>query len=540
MEGSIMKRRLAKIFSMALCMLMLASAMTGCGKSGDTEGQAKDENELQGFNATGFPISKDLITINVMCSKDATQGDWNDMILFKEMEKLTNVHMQFNCVDSTTWEEKKNLSFASEDLPDMYYSGITIKDEAMYGVEGKSIVPLDSYIDKYAPNLKKIFSQYSMVKPDITAIDGKIYTLPYVVDTLTIADATVYIRLDWLKEVGLEKPKTVDEFYSMLKAFKDSAPDRIPLSPHNYDMMKSYLLASFGELGGDPFYDKNSKNQVVFVPTTDQYKQYLIFANKLFKDKLLDNEVFTQKTEQVNAKAKENKIGALTMGTILTADNFKSGKVEVGLLQPLTSQYNSKPHIRGYNFVNLGYAAITKKNKYPEATMRWLDINYSDEDVAPGIGSLSLWMGLRGQQWDYTNAEKTKYTRMKPADSKLSEVEYTTKYVTPGWGPCKLVTKAIPENNPGQEMKATESVKNWFPYTEEKFPDVYLRYNSDEQTKLNSLQTDIENYVKQMESKFITGQESLDGWDKYVETLKKMNVDELIKIKQTAYDRMKK
>ena len=48
---------------------------------------------------------------------------------------------------------------------------------------------------------------------------------------------------------------------------------------------------------------------------------------------------------------------------------------------------------------------------------------------------------------------------------------------------------------------------------------------------------DIQTYVEQMNVAFIPGTNDLSTFDSYLETLKSMNVEELIKIKQAQYDR---
>ena len=44
-------------------------------------------------------------------------------------------------------------------------------------------------------------------------------------------------------------------------------------------------------------------------------------------------------------------------------------------------------------------------------------------------------------------------------------------------------------------------------------------------------------YSKEMESKFITGVESLSKFDEYVEQLKAFNIERAIEIMQNCYDR---
>lgn len=67
------------------------------------------------------------------------------------------------------------------------------------------------------------------------------------------------------------------------------------------------------------------------------------------------------------------------------------------------------------------------------------------------------------------------------------------------------------------------------------FPNVYL--TNEEQSEATALLSDLDTYVKQMEAKFVTGQEPLENWDKYIAQMKKMGSDRIIELYQGAYDR---
>jgi putative aldouronate transport system substrate-binding protein len=61
--------------------------------------------------------------------------------------------------------------------------------------------------------------------------------------------------------------------------------------------------------------------------------------------------------------------------------------------------------------------------------------------------------------------------------------------------------------------------------------------NSDEAEIQSSYQADIKTYVEEMVLKFIMGQESLDNFGEYQETLKSLHIEDMIAIKQAAMDR---
>lgn len=67
------------------------------------------------------------------------------------------------------------------------------------------------------------------------------------------------------------------------------------------------------------------------------------------------------------------------------------------------------------------------------------------------------------------------------------------------------------------------------------FPSVFL--TEEEQAEVTRLKSDLDTYVKQMEAKFVTGQEPLANWDAYAGQLKKMGSDKIAGIYQAAYDR---
>lgn len=540
------KSKSLRVLVLVLSFMVAISLFAGCGSTSTgtdvtTTTKAADattQEDKPYFNTTGYPIVDEQITLRPMLSKSPAHGDFADMDVFKAWEELTNIKFDFISVDSGSWNERKNLALASGDLPDFFWSGITIADESMYGVNGDVLVPLQDLVDDYAPNIQKIFADYPEAEFGVTATDGNIYTLPYVAETLTVAGSTLYARGDFINQTVGEMPETLDELYDMLVAFKGLGDDIIPIVPNNFNVLKQYLINAFGEQI-DILYGADEEDNVVFVPATEEYKRMLQFINKLYTEKLLDNEVFTQTADQANAKVTESKAGCMTYGTLLLPRHYPSGENETVILKPVTSEYTSTRKIYGRYPATPGYGVITKANPYPEATIRWLDMNYSDEDVAPGINSITMWLGVRDVHWEFKDDNKEYYGRMMPSDSQISEIEWSNRYVTPGWGPCKLVLFAIPFENPGQEMKARQSVANWFPYAQLPFPNQYMRYTDEEQSRLNTAATDIETLATQMEANFVTGAESFDKWDDYVSNLVRAGMDDVIKIKQDAYERYK-
>lgn len=71
----------------------------------------------------------------------------------------------------------------------------------------------------------------------MTAPDGNIYGLPQLVECYHCSYGNkMWVNTKWLKQLGLEVPKTTEEFQAMLEAFKTQDPngnglaDEVPLS----------------------------------------------------------------------------------------------------------------------------------------------------------------------------------------------------------------------------------------------------------------------------------------------------------------------
>ena len=79
---------------------------------------------------------------------------------------------------------------------------------------------------------------------------------------------------------------------------------------------------------------------------------------------------------------------------------------------------------------------------------------------------------------------------------------------------------------------------NVIPYMEsDPFPKEYLNFTEEQQYILDNKWTEIDTYVKKMRIEFMTGVTDIEsGWDTYLETLKRMGIEEVVAVYQEAYD----
>ncbi|THF84478.1 extracellular solute-binding protein [Cohnella fermenti] len=535
---------MTKISSILAATLVAALAATGCS-SNSNNGAGSAEPGSPSASASGAAVepsgsasaeaSKEPITLKLMGPKQPIQGPWEQMDFFKEMETRTGIHFEFDNPPSTSFAEKKNLAFASGELPDVFFAAqLTASEEVTYGQQG-SLIPLEDLIEEHAPNIKKLLDANPDIRKSITTTDGHIYSLPQVTELAHNLINKTWINGSWMKKVGVDQaPTTVDELYEMLKKFKEGdangngKDDEIPLSGSDIGAVRQSILPAFGLLTTDV---QVNDGKVLYAATSEGYKQYLSFMNKLYKEQLLDNEIFSHTNEQFTAKGKSGQLGVFLAAAPFLVLDIKTD--EDNFLNPtlpaLTSEYNPNPVYMLNNGVQRGTFAITSHNKYPERTMEWVDYLYTVEGAALANS------GIEGKGWKWLDDAHTTWDRIAVEGKNIEETRASN---TPDPGNVIPTFKSKEFN-----YKINNPVTQWLHQSSEPYlsiarmayPLVY--FTDEEQKRLNVLTTDLNTYVSQMEAKFILSKDVNAGWDDYVSTINKMKVSELLDIYQAAYDR---
>ncbi|PYI54855.1 extracellular solute-binding protein [Paenibacillus flagellatus] len=531
------KSSCAATLSLALSLGSLAACSGG--------GSPEDGNPGKtGFNASGMPIVPETISLKMIAGKAPTTApDWNATMLWQEYEKMTNIHVDWEMVPTDNLAEKRNIMLAGGDYPDAFFTaGIPLPDLLKYGSQGV-FVKLNDLIDKYAPNFKKLLDQYPEVRKGLTMPDGNIYSFPTVYDpkfTSVLAGGKLWIKKEWLDKLGLQEPQTTEQFYEMLKAFKEKdpngngQPDEIPLQSVGLPNLILYFKGAWG-LGTrgsrHANVDVDAEGKLRFIPADPQYKEMLQYLHKLYAEKLISEDLFTIQANQYYATGAKGLYGATFTTSPYTLMN-QTGYIGAGALKgPRGEQLYSAI---GSPLAVPGAFVITDKNKHPEATVRWMDYLYGEE------GSKMFFMGFEGKSYETAPSGELQYTKEITANPNgLTFEQALVKYVVwPGGGYPNMVqqkffkgAESLPESVQTAEKFAKHIPKELWPA---------FSYTAEENQRMAALNADITTYVTEMNAKFVSGKASFTEWDGYLDTLKKMKLDEYMAIYQAAYDRYKK
>ncbi|MBU5347450.1 extracellular solute-binding protein [Paenibacillus lautus] len=514
------------VITMIASSLMLA----GCSSDGGSKKEAAPEGTENVVHTTGFPIVDQTVDLKMFTRIAPVNGPFKEMPVFQDYEKLSNVKVEFIEAPTDGFQEKKNLLFASNELPDaLFRSGLSPLEAVRYGSAGQ-LIPLEGLIDEYAPNLKKLMEEYPEIRAGITTPEGHIYAIPGIV-TLGAARADKkWINQMWLEKLNLEVPETTDELYDVLLAFRDGDPngngkqDEIPMTARVGLAIVAAMSGSFGldtQLG----YNINIENDKVSIwMGSDKNKEMLMYLNKLYKEKLLDPEIFSHTEAQYLAKQGSGNTGFFFDQT---NNNFLSIQDQYTGIAPPAGPGGDRMQSQALPIArDFGAFAITSINKYPEVTMRWIDYFYSDE------GSTLLRFGREGEHYELKDGIPY-YT-----EDFLKDITNQAK-ITPyaGGGAPHLISEQVASFiNPPQVQEAQQQLDPFMPKVR------YAAPMFDEQTaqQVNILRNDIDKYYEEQSTKFIVGALSFDKWGEFQSTLQKMKIGELEKLYQDAYDKMQK
>lgn len=490
------------------------------------------------LNPTGMPIVKEQITLSVFGSRDPNQAEWKDMLFFQEYEKMTNIKLDLQEVPSQGFDEKKNLVFASNELPDMFVRSMIRPDEsAMYGVESGQLMALDPYLEQYAPNISKLLKDYPESRAALTSPDGHIYYIP----AFNISDTgkmnfKQWVNNDWLTALNLQAPTTTEELKQVLKAFRDNDPnkngekDEIPLGIREVSSVYA-LGGSFGlqsQLGGDQINIDDGK--VHFWLADENFKKYLQFLNELYKEKLLWQDYYKADSRPAwRSNLANAKFGVMYMPY---SDVFVNVEDQYTALLPLKGPDGFQLWSdAGLPHENYGAFALSNTCKDPEAALRWVDYLYSDE------GAIFARYGIEGKTYTMDAAGIPRINEEILNDPNGFMTALGKINMVPG-GAAPWVINNQTDGIVASDL-TKEVAKAHLPYLPER---VYAKppVTQEQQERVNAIIQDLSKYRDESVTRFILGEWSFDKWDEYSKTLEKIGMKELEAIYQQAFDAMYK
>jgi len=541
-----------KMLALVLVMVMSISLLAGCKKNepvsndkGTTENESKDPETTatpeagdSGETSNEESSNEDLepIKIRLYYSDNATLPFQEDWLTVTEAEKRFNVDLDFEVIPIADYATKVSLVLnAGTNAPDVILYQSTKGENASLALNG-ALVPISDY-SEFTPNFNKRVEEFGLTEDvnNLNLADGKRYYLPSLYD-VPFYDGGLIMREDYLQAKGFSQPKTFDDLYEILKAYKADYPDSYPLTilagPRVlFRMTMPSFGISLGKNGGSGTNTLSwdyEKNEYFAGAISEQYKEYVSFLAKLYSEGLLDPEMadpidgdaWSQKLATGKAMATYayyDQLGGVTGAS--TIEGFKL-QMYPSLEGPAGAHHQPKSKTGS----GIMFPASTAKRDDFERLVRTIDEVFFSEEGA------KLWsIGVEGVTYNMVDG------KIKFIDELVNAPEGIYKSMQIKYGAGSDVTQLVwinanemtkyDENYAriNAEVAAMDNVIQVIPPSP-MFDDIAAE-------DAGFLQTPLSDTFEVWIDAFITGKKSVDAdWDAYVAEMKNLRIDDFNKL----------
>lgn len=553
----------AKKILALLLVLTVLFGLVACGGSGEEKpGNSGSNNNEPGNNAntpaeipdyinmdSQLPIVKEGtdITLKIMVVNGPMYANMNslrDVYFTEAYEKMTGVKIEWIEVSSDAFADQLALKLTTGELPDIILKGgISNSNQLKYG-EQEFFMNLmqNNMLQTYAPNYWALCQEYPEILSASMMPEGEVYSMGMIRNSTgsTIA-SKLFFNQEWLEAVGKEVPTTSDEFYEVLKAFKEQDPN----GNGRADEMGLYVkpdhlqFVTFGMFGignrgrNNGFIDAADDGSVRYFATTDEFRAWVEWTTKLYQEGLLHKEYFDFNESNLGNYVNNDVCGVFAYTNLCMLGQETQQKFTY-LNGAMTGPNGDKDYYGVNSIGTTGSFVITTACQYPEVALRWADYFFCDE------GSLFFYYGDEGVTYDALEDGTYQFNDTVLADFYAGTNSYDgcAVYVSLyGYGNTPTMTK-VPYNsaddNKGIALEAANALIAdcaiaWPAFT----------FTKQEQRIIEDSKNDIDKYVASMRDAWIMGTSELndESWQQYLDTINRMGIQDVLEVYEAALDR---
>ncbi len=526
------------VLSMASCGNSNSNNQTTKSPENQTQTQMQgSDNQTVGDNFT-YPMEPVTLTINgsgdggTKFYDDSLHPAWaKDIYMHKVMRDETGVTLEDvgGAAGSTTMSEQFLLMLASGELPDiMIAPWNAYQGGAAAAIDEGYIVDLMQYAE-YIPNMLKYLDENPDVAAQVLTTDGRLAFAPFVkVDP--IVEFGLVIRKDWLDELKMEEPKTIDELHDVLVAFKEKYNCPSPLTFESRWLFQQGGANAISNAWNTTYQEYILNGQVQFGPLTNEYKEFITTLSQWYKEGLLDPDFASVDKTTVQAKFSTGEAGvSLQMVNNLTncVDSNAGTDYAVLALESLVLNKGDEPKFSQQSIQKFDggmcYAVSTTCSNI-EAACRYLDWRFSEE------GMMTLNYGIEGVTYEIVDG-KVQLTDLVTKNEETPNVDGARNEIS--WNKNRAgLTLDI-------ALAYTDAQKEWITTWKAHMDEYVLptvQYTKEQQAAISAKWGDIDSYCQEIILKYVIGSADISEWDSFVEAIKGMGIEQVITAKQEAYD----
>ncbi len=532
-----MRKNWVQILAVIMSMMLAIGGLAGC--SNDPKEEVSSGNESN--QTTDTEQEDEPVTIEWLAYNTYAQPDSNSELV-KMIEEKFNVKFEFWYVDDQKWDEVLGAKLSSGDMPDV----MKIKNTAnlpTYVKQGILAEFTDDMLERI-PSFVKQIDEFNVDGNGLvdTFYEGKRYAIKTPSKVGTYPTILVW-RTDWLKELGIDKmPESIDELEEALYAIRNNDPDGNGVKD-TYGISNTAMNAVFGAYGAIPlkefrgtgtqnlFYTEKD-GQIVFACTQPEMKGALEKLQQWYEDGVIDPEFIT---------------GENTAGYWATSQAYENGKVGLtGMAMPshwMPPQEEGKKGGTCYE----GFIAMNPGAKWEET------IEFGPAIVGPeGKSGTHTWGGFQFSGYGLTTqaaADPRKVDAiLAMIEAYSSDPEYallaswgiegkhyeqiedgTVRRLEPYQKPSEYTKEGIAVFALGSNVELSNQLnKKTFAFSDKYKTTGYQDILVPPTEAANQYLTDLKTFTLDAYIKIMTGEESVDYFDTFVEEFNAMGGEAII------------
>lgn len=543
-----------------LAVLMAAALLTAvAGCSNPTASSVGTGSQSSGASGDGSTAEKHTFT--AMVSESNNQycrfADRDKYVVWQELNKIfeaKGLEIVFDIVQEDQYKTVLATSLASSDDLAEYVSLSTADDAMLIScIENGMFLPINDFIENGDGTAKAFLDKYDQAYKKASYSDGKMYWMPAIQETyydgkLASTCTNVLIRYDWVQQLGIDVPETLEDFTNYLKACQEKDLNGNGLKDEYYVAswkdFSSGLPQWFG-LPNSRFGLSTNDGKVISSWEQPGVKDYFRYVQMLLDEGLTSVDYIACDGAVTDAANANNQTAALSsycmQGWLEPEVNVPEGAAAANYvsLMPIQGSEDATPvsNIEPPQLTDWRHAAFTKNLKDEEAASIFLDVLYSDK-----FEELNAW-GVEGVTYEVKDGIRVLIGDATGADWEAASLsgECSGSNI---WGYAFPVIRFSDMEN---EIEVISPEKGEAQREVIDYPDTmvdnmkaYMAVPTAEENEiLTKYEATYEALSREIGVKLYKGEIDIDTeWDsKVIQPLKEGGMDELLKVYQARADR---
>lgn len=487
-------------------------------------------------NHVDLPLVDEMTTLDVWMMWGDPYNKFletpNDTSAQQLAEELTNVHIEWEL--ATDPETMFSLMLVSGDYPDMAAKGFGQTNLANLAEED-IIVDLTDYIPTYAPNYNALRLSDDDFARQSKTDDGRLlafYTMLTLPGSSFMSNVTV---TDFLEKFGRD-PVTYDDYYDLLKFYKDDLQVPVPLNI-GFNGQDDSFMAGFN-IGIDWI---ALDGKIVHSITQPGYREYVELMHQWYEEGLLEQD-FYGRTGFYDAPMHDYEgMAARQYGVWEVANPFMA-TIESYSDDPTFGVTAIKPPVKNAGddrLIALQYVSpsrIDARHSVIFSTCENIELAVKYSDFWYTVdGSLLVCYGKEGDGFYYDDNMIPQLT---------DPVLYPTEGISSNMARLQFIAETWPsmmdqtrDLKAGMTDAAILSYSVWDYNWVDTITVPSMALTAEEMEVYSAKMSDITTRIDESIVPFIIGTRSIDEWDSFVAELEGMGLSEAQAVYQAAYDR---